>query len=153
MTSNQPSEARFDSIAFDARDRVVEKLNQLLHLLHNRISILENAEVDWDNEDDSNFIIVNQYKTEVCLINEKINRITGNTTTAFVAEPIQFNGTQFTEFNRRIEKMVNDKRKFPNAFDVLECIKICNQNYNYRLTEEDCFELGNSFYIILVKSI
>lgn len=120
----------------------VKHLTEQLQLLQNKILVLERAEVDLDDEDDSNFLLMDRYKAQACQIYEDI---TGKSI-KYAAAPIQFNGTSFTEFNRRFEEMINRKKKFPNSSDVLKCAKFCNERYNYQLTEDDCFEIGKLFY-------
>lgn len=136
-----------DSITINGQESDVEleHLHEQLHLLQRKISDLESAEVDFDDEDDSSFIIIDQYKQEACRIYEKISRITGKSQ-EFVDEPIQFDGTEFTEFNKKLEQMLNENRSFPNALDVLESLERCNRDHRYQLTEEDRSKVGRYFF-------
>lgn len=149
MERNDEEEKVADSVGFSDQGRSVKRLTAQLKELQNIISDLENSEVDFDDEDDSSYVILDDYKQKVCEIHK---RITGETQ-KFDKEPIEFNGTAFPEFNKKLEEMLNANRMFPSPVDVLKGLECCNRDYSYQLTEEDCLEVGKNFIFYLIASI
>lgn len=128
----------------EKKDRQIKKLNKALYLLKKKITQLEEEEVDWDDEDNSQFMIAERYKKRAWQIYEKICDITGESKNAqrLVKRPIKFRGTSYPEFNRKLEKFVNEMQSFPDMFDVMNCLEHCNKEYRYRLNKEDCKRVG-----------
>jgi len=50
-------------------------------------------------------------------------------------KPIKFDSTEFKEFNKRIQRMINDSNEFPDYRKVLKNLSLCNQIHNYKLNE------------------
>lgn len=129
----------------DARkDYQIRKLNRALYLIKKQIAKLEEAEVNFDDEHNSAFMIVERYKKRGCEIYSKICDITGESKNAqrLVKKPIKFNGTKYTQFNRTLQTFVNDTQTFPDMFDVLRCLEHCNRQHNYGMSKEECKKIG-----------
>lgn len=126
------------------KDFQIKKLNRALYVLKKRIAALDEDEVNWDDEDNSIFMISERLKKRACEIYEKICDITGESKNAqrLVKKPIKFQDTTFPEFNKTLQKFVNETRTFPDMFDVLRCLEHCNQQNSYRLTKEECKKIG-----------
>lgn len=125
--------------------------------------------MDWDDEVNSKFLIMERYKKRACEIYCKIclltgkniffigiddikcatskfvlnhlycfNEFSGENTNAerLVKKPIRFQGTNYIEFNRKLEKFVNDTQEFPDRYDVKRLLEYCNTKYNYHLSNE-----------------
>lgn len=128
------------------KDFQIKKLNRALYVLKKRIAKLDESEVDWDDEDNSIFMISERLKKRACEIYEKICDITGESKNAqrLVKKPIKFQETSFVEFNKTLQKFINETRTFPDMFDVLRCLEHCNLQNGYRLTKEECKKIGKS---------
>lgn len=129
----------------DARkDYQIRKLNRALYLLKKKIAKLDEAEVDWDDEHNSTFMILERYKKRAWEIFEKICDITGESKNAqrLVKKPIKFKGTKYPQFNRTLQTFVNDTQMFPDMFDVLRCLEHCNLQYNYGMSKDECKTIG-----------
>ena len=51
-------------------------------------------------------------------------------------KPIAFKGTDFPEFNKLLQRMVNHTNLFPNYRDVLKKLDYCNKKYDWGLTKD-----------------
>lgn len=142
----------------ERKDARIVKLNKALTQLTKKIAEFDAADVDWEEEQNSNFLISEKLKKRATLIYEKICDITGESKNAqrVVKKPIKFNDTVYSEFNRMLQNFVNETRKFPDMFDVLRILEHCNRNYDYRLNKENCKDIGKlgsdhiNFIIILI---
>lgn len=128
----------------ERKDHQIRKLNRALYLLKKKIAQLDEAEVNWDEEQNSTFIILERYKKRAWEIFEKICDITGESKNAqrLVKKPIKFRGTKYPEFNRTLQAFVNDTQMFPDMFDVLRCLEHCNLQYSYGMTKDQCKAIG-----------
>jgi hypothetical protein len=99
---------------------------------------LEEVEVDWEDDDNSAYLKKVRFEKRACEIYHKICEITGESTHAhrIVKKPISFKGTDFPEFNKQLQKIVNKKNAFPNFRDVLKSLDFCNKKHNYRLSQD-----------------
>lgn len=126
------------------KDSQIRKLNKALYMLKKKIAQLDEADVDWDEEDNSQFMISERLKKRATEIYEKICDITGESKNAqrLVKKPIKFQETSYPEFNKTLQRFINETRMFPDMFDVLRCLEHCNLENNYRLSKEDCKKIG-----------
>lgn len=131
----------------EKKDLKIRKLSKALHKLKRRIAKLEEAEVDFEDEDNSKYMISEKCKKRAWVIYEKICDLTGESKDAqrLVKKPIRFHDSPFREFNRTLEAFVNKTNSFPDMFDVLRCLEHCNKQYSYRLSKEDCRNHGKHF--------
>lgn len=120
----------------EKKTKRIQKLSEALQKLQRRIRQCEEAEVDWEDEMNSNYLLTERYKKRAFEIYEKLCDLTGESRNAerIVKKPIKFKGTRYPEFNRKLEKFVNDKNTFPDMFDVLRIMDFCNTEYKYRMS-------------------
>lgn len=132
----------------DKKDLKVRKLSAALNKLKRKIAKLEEAEVDFDDEINSKYMISERCKKRAWVIYEKICDLTGESKDAqrLVKKPIRFKESPYIEFNRTLEQFVNKTNSFPDMFDVLKCMQHCNKKFGYRLTVEECKNHGKSRY-------
>lgn len=128
----------------EAKRKKIERLSDVLRVVQKRIRKFERAEVDWDDETSSNYLITERYKKRACEIYEKLCDLTGESRSAerIVKKPIKFMGTSYPEFNRKLEKFINETKSFPDMFDVLRIMDHCNKHYDYRLSKEQRKTVG-----------
>lgn len=118
--------------------KMIQKLSNALRDIHWRIKQSEEAEVDWDEENNSKYIVTERYKKRAWEIYEKLCDLTGESRSAerIVKKPIRFNGTKYKEFNRKLENFINGTKSFPDMFDVLRIMDYCSERYNYVMSKE-----------------
>ncbi|XP_053665283.1 daxx-like protein [Anopheles marshallii] len=120
------------------KDQQIALLNHTLNRLVKRIHQLEEAEVDLNQEMKSTYLMTERYKKRAVEVYEKLCDITGENKNAqrMVRKPIQFHGTQYTEFNRMLSHYINKTNNMPDFFDVFKCLQHCNVKHDYGLRSE-----------------
>lgn len=116
----------------------IQKLSDALIKIRERIHECEEAEVNFDDEDNSPYIRMELYKKRAIEIYEKLCDITGERK----VKKIKFKATRYDEINRELQKLVNGKKEFPDLLDVMRIIEHCNSQYNYRLSAAMCEDVG-----------
>ncbi|XP_058120383.1 daxx-like protein [Anopheles ziemanni] len=158
LASSQPPAACKDTapVATDSpssgstkKDRQIAKLNRTLYCLTKRIKQLEEADVDFNHEINSSYLMAERYKKRAFEVYEKICDITGESKNAhrLVRKPIRFEGTPYPEFNRMLQLFVNRTNTFPNFRDVLKCLQHCNGKNGYGLRTDQMNRIAqDAFY-------
>lgn len=126
------------------REKKIQKLSKGLQLLQSKIREYERAEVDWDDEANSSFVVTENLKKRAYDIYLKLCDLTGESRNAerSVKKPIKFNGTAYKEFDKKLETFVNEQKTFPDMFDVLRIMGHCNEKYKYRLDKSQQQAVG-----------
>lgn len=68
-------------------------------------------------------------------------------------KPIKFKGTEFKQFNLKLQKSVNNRQAFPNFFDVLKCLDYCNKKYNFGLLQDQLKPFAQDAFEKLGKAL
>lgn len=128
----------------------IQRLSEALCSLQRRIKKCEEAEVDWDDENNSKYLMTERFKQRACDIYNKLCDLTGESRSAerIVKKPIKFIGTSYPEFNRKLEKFINETKAFPDMFDVLRIMDHCSKHYNYRLNVSERKIVGMLTFLI-----
>ncbi|KAH8248702.1 hypothetical protein KR032_002383 [Drosophila birchii] len=142
-------ESEPDSPTRDKRqDERIRKLNHTLATIKKRIEMLEEADVDW-NDDDSSYLQVERYKKRACQIYEKICDLTGESKSARrqLKQAIIFKDSAYPDFNRTLSAFVNRMQEFPDYHDVLQLLEHCNKekelglaNFEMKRIAHDAFD-------------
>lgn len=129
------------------KDFQIKRLNQALYVLNKKIAKLDQIDVDFDDEENSTFMLVERYKKRACEIYDKICDITGESKDAYrqVRKPIVFQGTNYPLFNKTITSFVNRTHVFPDLFDVLRCLEHCNSQYEFKLSKDEVKRIGEHY--------
>ncbi|KAH8334512.1 hypothetical protein KR059_010847, partial [Drosophila kikkawai] len=126
----------------------IRKLNHALATIKKRIEMLEEADVDW-NDDDSSYLQVERYKKRACQIYEKICDLTGESKSARrqLKQAIIFKDSAYPDFNRTLSAFVNRMQEFPDYHDVLQLLEHCNKekelglaNFEMKRIAHDAFD-------------
>lgn len=125
-----------------------------------RIKKLEEEEVDFEEENNSNYIKVERYKQRVVELYNKFCELTGENADAGRAylRPKHLNGTGIVAVDQAITNFINSKitrrnqlKKtgnltddliFPDYRDILACVNRCNERKNLGLTKERRKKMG-----------
>lgn len=126
------------------RDERIRKLNRTLYTITKRIKMLEEADVDF-NDEDSSYLQVERFKKRACQIYEKICDLTGESKSAHrhLKQPIVFKDTPYEEFNRTLSAFVNRMKEFPDYHDVLQLLEHCNKEKELGLAKFEMKRIGN----------
>lgn len=141
------------STGSERKDNQIRRLNRALYILKKRIAKLAEAEVDFDEDINSAYMMEERYKKRAFEIYEKICDITGESKHAhrITRKPIKFDGTHYPEFNRTIQTFVNRTNTFPDFFDVLKCLQHCNTQYGYRMRRDEMTKIAQDAFIRIGK--
>lgn len=122
----------------------IRKLNRTLYTITKRISALEEADVDWNDDDDSSYLQVERYKKRACQIYEKICDLTGESKSAHrqMKQPILFKDSPYPQFNRTLSAFVNRMHEFPDYYDVLKLLEHCNKEKELGLASFEMKRIG-----------
>jgi death-associated protein 6 len=122
----------------EVKDLHLKKLYKALVSLKRQILELEEEEVDWDDDDNSSYLKKVRFEKRACDIYKKICELTGESEHAHrtIKKPITFKGTDFPEFNKHLQKIVNRKNMFPNYREVLKNLDFCNKKYKFGLSKD-----------------
>lgn len=128
----------------EKKDNQIKRLNKALYILKRKINKLESEDVDFNEDQNSVYLMGERYKKRACEIYEKICDITGESKHAHrtVKKPITFQGTIYTQFNKSIQAFVNRTNSFPDFFDVLKCLEYCNKQYGFKLKTDEMKKIG-----------
>lgn len=132
----------------EKRVKKIKEMSDALQKLQARIRKYEQAEVDWNDEGNSNYLITERLKERAYNIYKKLCEHTGESRNVdqSVRKTIKCsNYTPHREFNKKLQVFVNESGKFPDMFDVIRIIDHCNTKYGYRLTKEERRDVGEFF--------
>uniref|UniRef100_A0A182YFY1 Daxx histone-binding domain-containing protein n=1 Tax=Anopheles stephensi TaxID=30069 RepID=A0A182YFY1_ANOST len=137
------------------KDRQIRRLNYTLYVLHKRIHQMEEAEVDFNDEANSTYVLAERYKKHAFKVYEKLCDITGESKNAhrLIRKPIYFRDTQYPEFNHTLSQFLNRTNIFPNFRDVLRCLEHCNTRYGYGLRTERMNRVAHDAFIKVGKQL
>lgn len=128
-----------------------------------RIKKLENAEVDFDDDADSNYIKMERYKQRMIELYNKLCEITGENADAgrSYLRPKHISTTQIVAVDQAITNFINSKISkrnqlkkigsftnnliFPDYRDILECVNRCNDKRNLGLDKRKQQQMGKIF--------
>ncbi|EDV99056.1 GH13649 [Drosophila grimshawi] len=130
-------------------DERIRKLNRTLYTITKRIAVLEEAAVDWNDDDDSSYLQVERYKKRACQIYEKICDLTGESKSAHrqMKQPILFKDTAYPQFNRTLSAFVNRMHEFPDYHDVLQLLEHCNKDKNLGLATFEMKRIAHDAFV------
>ncbi|KAJ0181050.1 hypothetical protein K1T71_003135 [Dendrolimus kikuchii] len=141
-------DSEFDS----KRQRQIRKLEKTLKKLHRAIQLLEEQEVDFDDEDDSVYLLTERYKERMVRVHAKFCQLTN---TKMPSEPrvqIDSRPSQPDGPAKRLEKWINQKvpigtpLPFPDFHDVLRCVREANEEDKLGWNEVDIMEEARDLF-------
>jgi len=101
------------------------KLQKALEQCANEIHKLENAEIDFDDEENSVYILEAKYKKRYMAIYRKLAEYDSKPVNLDRQEDkdFKFEESKFPEINTKITKFVNRSKEFPDFIDIKELVK------------------------------
>lgn len=133
------------------------------------IKMLEKAEVNFEDEGDSNYIKVERYKQKIIELYSKLCKLTGENADAGRAylRPKYISTTRLVVVDQAITNFINSKISkrnrlkragtftddliFPDYRDILECVNRCNEKKNLGLDETRQKQMGKAFIILILN--
>ncbi|XP_038209087.1 daxx-like protein [Zerene cesonia] len=134
------------------RQRHIRKLEKTLKKLHRAIQKLEEQEVDFDDEDDSVYLLTERYKERLVKVHAKFCQLTN---TKMPSEPsIKLEPRPGRPLGpvRKVEKLINVKvpigapLPFPDFHDVLRCVREANEEDKLGWSEMEVIEEARAIF-------
>ncbi|CAF4781123.1 unnamed protein product [Pieris macdunnoughi] len=139
--------------------RHIKKLEKTLTKLHRAIQKLEEQEIDFDEEDDSIYLLTERYKERFLRVHAKFCQLTQ---TKMPSEPSIKLETQAGRPKgpaARLEKWINKKvpigkaLPFPDFHDVLRCVREANAEDKLGWSEMEILEEARELFIFCGKKL
>ncbi|XP_023951702.2 daxx-like protein [Bicyclus anynana] len=134
------------------KTRQIRKLEKTTKKLHRAIQKLEELEVDFDDEEDSVYLLTERYKERLVRVHAKLCQLTN---TKMPSEPricIEARPGRPTGPAKKLEKLINRKvpigtpLPFPDFHDVLRCVKDANEENKLGWTDIDVMEEARDLF-------
>ncbi|XP_077267801.1 daxx-like protein isoform X1 [Temnothorax americanus] len=144
--------------------RRIKEVTKAMEKCERRIKKLEEKEVDFNEENDSNYIKVERYKEKMVELYDKFCELTGENADAgrVYLRPKHFNVTRIVAVDQAITNFINSKitrrnqmKKtgtlvddliFPDHRDILECVNRCNDRKKLGLDEKQREKLARKAF-------
>ncbi|XP_072935025.1 uncharacterized protein [Epargyreus clarus] len=142
-----------DDAEYDSkRRRQIRKLEKTIKKLHRAVQKLEEQEVEFEDEEDSVYLLTERYKERLIRVHAKFCQLTN---TKMPSEPrIQIEARPGRPIGpaKRLEKWVNRKvpigtpLPFPDFHDVLRCVRDANDEDRLGWNEADIMEEARDLF-------
>ncbi|XP_026725842.1 death domain-associated protein 6 isoform X2 [Trichoplusia ni] len=154
VKSEEPEQISFaEDCEYDMkRQRQIRKLEKTIKKLHRAIQKLESQEVDFDDDDDSVYLLTERYKERMVRVYAKFCQLTN---TKMPSEPrIQIDARPGRPSGpaKRLEKWINKRvpigtpLPFPDFHDVIRCVREANEEDKLCWNEADIMEEARDLF-------
>lgn len=165
-SDNDDNEDDEETVSRGTREKI-RQISRAMKRCEAVIRKLEEEEVDFNEENDSNYIKVERYKRRMVELYNKLCELTGENADAGRAylRPKHLNVTRIVAVDQAITNFINSKitRRnemkragaltdnliFPDYRDILECVDRCNNKKNLGLDEKRRKQMGKICIIVL----
>lgn len=136
-------------------DKHILKLEKALKACANEIKKCEEAEIDWDNDDNSNFIMADRWKKKFMHIHNKLAEYKGLSKSLERSsdKSFKFSDSNYPEINKKIERFVNKTKTFPDFWDIKKQIEKVNEDQNLCLMEMQIHNEAEKIFIAIGKKL
>jgi len=120
-----------------ASDKHKRKLEKALRKCGKKIQDLEEAPIDWDKDEDSNFIMASKLKNRFIAIHKKIAEYKEEQVNLQRRsdKKFTFSDVKYPEIGKKIEKFVNRTKEFPDFNDIKKEVEEINKRKKLMLSE------------------
>lgn len=122
-----------------SKSKRLKKLWKALYKCEKKIKLLETAEIDFDNEEDSVYIQEGRYKERAAEIYKCICKLTNqdSRSISLLHSRLDFDKSKHIEINKALNKKFTNNSKFPDYLEVHKCIKRCVDKNILKLTPRE----------------
>jgi len=135
--------------------RHLRKLEKALAKCAQNIKKFEEAPIDWENEDDSNFIMADKLKKRFMEIYARIaeyNKASVKTERR-KDKKFVFHDSKYPDISRKIEKLVNRTKEFPDFTDIKSQIETVNLTKRLRLTDQQIHTEADRIFVAVGRKL
>lgn len=158
-TAEDSLDEQFDSELESKRERQVRKLEKTLGKLHTAIQKLEEQEVNFDDDADSVYILVDRYKERLMRVHAKLCQLKNMKMPSEPRIHIDPSPGRPLAPVRRLEAWINKRvpvgapLPFPDFHDVLNCVKFANRDENLGMSEIEMMAEARDLFIRCGKKL
>ena len=133
----------------NASSKHIRKLEAALAACAKQVKKCEEGEIDWEKDDESNFLMADRWKKKYMSIYFKLAEYNGLSKSLERSsdKKFSFNESKFPAINRKIEKFVNRTKSFPDFWDIKKQIENINTEDSLRLTEMQIHNEAEKIFI------
>ncbi|XP_075987042.1 uncharacterized protein LOC142983824 [Anticarsia gemmatalis] len=153
IKNEEPMQIYDEESEYDSkRQRQIRKLEKTIKKLHRAIQKLEEQEVDFDDDDDSVYLLTERYKERMVRVYAKFCQMSN---TKMPSEPrilLDARPGRPSGPAKRLEKWINKKvpigtpLPFPDFHDVLRCVRQANDEDKLGFNEADIMEEARDLF-------
>ena len=136
-------------------EKHILKLEKALKACAKEIEKCEEAEIDWDNDDESNFIMADRWKKKFMHIHNKLAEYKGMSKSLDRRsdKSFKFSDSKYPEINKKIERFVNKTKTFPDFWDIKKQIEKVNEDNNLRLMDMQIHNEAEKIFLAIGKKL
>lgn len=136
-TSREGTPARIETENSKVNSRL-RKVEKKMKELSKKIKELENEEVDWDDDVNSAYLVEERMKRQFAKLHDYYCRLANCSpaTGRPIEKKFKYQGSRYTEINKRITSWVNKYKEFPDYVDILNLVKKVTKQSNLPLRPE-----------------
>jgi len=143
----------------------LRKLEKALSKCAENIKKFEEAPIDWENEDDSNFIMADKLKKRFMEIYGRIAEYKKSTVSIDRKKDKKFvfHDSKYPDISKKIEKLVNRTKKieklvnrtkeFPDFTDIKSQIETVNITKRLRLTDQQIHTEADRIFVAVGRKL
>jgi len=138
-----------------ASERHIKKLEKALRSCSKQIQKHDEADIDWEKDDDSNFIMAAKLKKRYMAIYNKIAEYKGLSKSLDRRSDKKFTFTEskYPAINQKIEKFVNRTKSFPDFLDIRKEVEEVNVKRQLMLTDMQVHTEAERIFVIIGKKL
>ena len=133
----------------------LRKLEKALAKCAQNIKKFEEAPIDWENEDESNFIMADKLKKRFMEIYGRIAEYKKSTVSIERKKDKKFvfHDSKYPDISRKIEKLVNRTKEFPDFTDIKSQIETVNLTKRLRLTDQQIHTEADRIFVAVGRKL
>ena len=136
-------------------EKHILKLEKALRACAKEIKKCEEAEIDWENDQDSNFIMADKWKKKFMRIHNKLAEYSGTERSLdrSLDKKFKFSDSLYPEINKKIERFVNKTQTFPDFWDIKKQIEKVNVENKLKLQDIQIHNEAEKIFIAIGKKL
>ncbi|XP_077287256.1 daxx-like protein [Arctopsyche grandis] len=139
----------------DATQSKIKRLERALYILNKKITKLDEKEVDYDEEDNSAYVLVDRYKARVVQVYEKLCKLKGECGLNKKHHSVNRVLSRLSLTNCDVPKVIESLKKisskvtnwFPNFYEVLRCVQDCASKAGLHFTDIELHSKARQVFV------
>jgi len=155
QTADSEDEEPRQSVKKNASEKHILKLQNALKACADEIKRCEESPIDWDNDDESNFIMAGKLKDRYMKIYSKLAEYEGvpSCLKRSCDKKFSFSESKYKAINQKIEKFVNRNKTFPDFLDIKKEIEEVNNKLKLNLNDRQIHTEAERIFVAVGKKL